>query len=100
MGWVKDALKELAENGKCQIRPQGGSMRGRIESGQLVTIEKITPENVKIEDAVFVKWKGNYLLHIIKEIQDDKVLIGNNVGKLNGWIPLKDVIGKVIKVED
>ena len=100
MGWVKDALKELAENGQCQIRPQGGSMRGRIESGQLVTIEKINPEDIHLEDAVFVKWKGNYLLHIVKEIQDDQVLIGNNVGKLNGWIPLKDVIGKVTKIED
>jgi len=43
MGWVKEALKEIAETGKCQIRPQGGSMRGRIESGQLATIEKIKP---------------------------------------------------------
>lgn len=100
MGWVRDALKELNENGTCQIRPQGGSMRGRIESGQLVTIKKINPDQVEPEDAVFVKWKGNYLLHIIKEIKDDEVLIGNNLGKLNGWIPIADVIGKVIQVED
>lgn len=100
MGWVKDALKELSENGICQIRPQGGSMKGRIESGQLVTIEQILPENIEVEDAALVKWKGNYLLHIIKEINSDQALIGNNLGKLNGWIPKSDVIGKVIKVED
>ncbi|WP_196888580.1 hypothetical protein [Aureivirga sp. CE67] len=100
MGWVKDALKELSKNGSCQIRPQGGSMRGRIESGQLVTIEKIKPEEIKIEDAALVKWKGNYLLHIIKEINENEVLIGNNLGKINGWIPIRDVIGKVVKVED
>ena len=99
MGWVKEALKELSESGTCQIRPQGGSMRGRIESGQLVTIEKVIPEQVKIDDAALVKWKGNYLLHIIKEIKEEEVLIGNNLGKLNGWIPLSDVIGKVVKVE-
>ena len=100
MGWVKEALKELSESGICKIRPQGGSMRGRIESGQLVTIEKVIPEQVKIDDAALVKWKGNYLLHIIKEVKEEEVLIGNNLGKLNGWIPLRDVIGKVVKVED
>ncbi|WP_299833499.1 hypothetical protein [uncultured Tenacibaculum sp.] len=40
MGWVKEALQELRETGYCKIRPQGDSMRGRIESGQLVTIKK------------------------------------------------------------
>lgn len=100
MGWVKKALKELSKNGTCQIRPQGGSMKGRIESGQLVTIEKVNLEQVNIEDAALVKWKGNYLLHIIKEIKEEEVLIGNNLGKLNGWIPIRDVIGIVVKVED
>ena len=99
MGWVKDALKELSENGECQIRPQGGSMKGRIESGELVTIKKITPEEINVDDAAFVKWKGNYLLHIIKDVKDDKILISNNLGKINGWISQKDVIGKVIEVE-
>jgi hypothetical protein len=100
MGWVNDALKELSENGVCQIRPHGGSMKGRIESGQLVTIKKISSEEIEINDTVFVKWKGNYLLHIIKEIKEEEVLIGNNLGKLNGWIPKTDIIGKVTKVED
>ncbi len=98
MGWVKDALKELSETGRCEIRPQGGSMKGRIESDQLVTIVKIKTE--EIEDVAFVKWKGNYLLHIIKEIKEEEVLIGNNLGKINGWIPLRDVVGKVVKVEE
>ena len=100
MGWVKDALKELDKNGVCQIRPHGGSMRGKIESGQLVTIEKIKGGEVKLEDIIFIKWKGNYLLHIAKEITEEKILIGNNLGKTNGWIPKRDVIGKVIKIED
>jgi hypothetical protein len=28
MGWVKDALKELAAGREVQVRPFGGSMRG------------------------------------------------------------------------
>ncbi|WP_452602249.1 hypothetical protein [Pontimicrobium sp. MEBiC06410] len=100
MGWVKDALKELSKNNKCQVRPQGGSMKGRIESGQLVTIQRIEPEQIVINDIVFVKWKDNYLLHLIKDIQNENILIGNNLGKLNGWIPANNIIGKVIKVEN
>lgn len=100
MGWVKDAIKELKENGVCKIRPIGGSMRGRIESGQLVTINKADASDCSEGDVVFVKWKNNYLLHLIVELTEDEVLIGNNIGKVNGWVPNDSIIGKVTKVED
>lgn len=100
MGWVKDALKQLNESGVCQIRPYGGSMRGRIESGQLVTIYKARGEEVQVDDAVFVRWKNNYLLHLVKDMENGRILIGNNLGKINGWIGYEDVIGKVVGVED
>lgn len=100
MTWVKSALQQLSENEECKIRPLGGSMRGRIESGQLVTILKATFNDVNIEDVVFIKWKNNYLLHIIKDIKDDDILIGNNLGKINGWVSSDAIIGKVINVED
>ncbi len=100
MSWVKDALKQLAETGECKVRPFGGSMRGRIESGQLVTIKSIDGQDVQLDDAIFIRWKGNYLLHLAKEITEDEILIGNNIGKINGWIRKEDVIGKVIRVED
>jgi len=41
MGWVKEALRSLEDNGTARIRPFGGSMRGRIESGQLVTLTAV-----------------------------------------------------------
>ena len=98
MGWVKDALKILKEEGQCDIRPFGGSMKGRIESGQLVTIKTIDGNDVEINDAIFIKWKGNYLIHLAKDITETEILIGNNLGKINGWISKKDVIAKVIKI--
>ena len=100
MGWVKDALKELAAGRQAQVRPFGGSMRGRIESGQLVTIAPIRPNEVQLEDVVFVKWQGNYLLHLIKDIREGEFLIGNNVGKINGWVPAAAVKGKVIAISE
>lgn len=100
MGWVKEALNDLAVHGRAQVRPFGGSMRGRIESGQLVTLESVGDQPLAVDEAVFVYWKGGYILHLIKEVREDKLLIGNNLGKINGWVRRRDVLARVVKVED
>lgn len=100
MSWVKEALESLKNDGKAQIRPIGGSMRGRIESGQLVTLQTSNYKEAEIDDVIFIHWKGNYLLHLIIDKKNNELLIGNNVGKINGWIPAEAVIAKVILVED
>ena len=41
MGWVNDARAGLVKGETVQVRPVGGSMRGRIESGQLVLAKVI-----------------------------------------------------------
>ncbi len=98
MGWVNDALTELAAGRTVQVRPSGGSMRGRIESGQLVTLAPIRETEIGVRDVVLVQWKGNYLLHLILEIDNDRLLIGNNLGKVNGWVPRSALRGKVLAV--
>jgi hypothetical protein len=75
-------------------------MRGRIESGQLVTLAPVNATDIKVDDVVLVQWKGNYLLHLVKEKDGDNILIGNNVGKVNGWASVRDVKGIVVEVED
>ena len=100
MGWVNDARKELAAGREVKVRPFGGSMRGRIESGQLVTIAPVSPEEVRAGDVVLVAWRGNYLLHLVKEIKTDQLLIGNNLGKVNGWVETSAVAGRVVAVEE
>jgi hypothetical protein len=100
MSWVKQALESLERGEPARVRPYGGSMRGRIESGQQVTIEPATLAEVAVDDVVFVRWKGNYLLHLVKELSDDRVLIGNNLGKVNGWVPAQDILGRVTAVSD
>ncbi len=47
---------------------------------------------------VLVEWKGNYLLHLVKEVRGDQILIGNNLGKVNGWVTASAVVGKVVAV--
>lgn len=100
MGWVKDTLENLTDGKNAQIRPMGGSMRGRIESGQLVTIAPIEPSAVQVDDVVFVQWRGNYLLHLVKEIKNGQFLIGNNVGKTNGWVTGDAIRAKVIAIDE
>ncbi|NUP06271.1 MAG: hypothetical protein HOW73_09455 [Polyangiaceae bacterium] len=75
-------------------------MRGRIESGQLVTIIPASGHEVELEDVVFVRWRRGFLLHIVKERRNRQLLIGNNIGRINGWVLETDVVGKVVAVED
>lgn len=98
MGWARDAADQLATNGRAVVRPLGGSMRGRIESGQQVTLEPVTLDEISVGDAVFLKWKSGYLLHLVKQIDGERLLIGNNVGRINGWADAKDVLAKVTDV--
>lgn len=62
MGWATDALK--------------GLRAGR-------------PAHVREDDVVLVAWKGNHLLHLVKEAAPDQLLIGNNLGKIDGWCPVR-----------
>jgi hypothetical protein len=44
--------------------------------------------------------KGNEYLHLIKAVQDKRYQIGNNRGKINGWIGQNSIFGKLVKIED
>lgn len=67
MSWVKEALEGLSKGAEVAVRPAGGSMRGRIESGQLVTLKPVLYSDVEAEDVIFIRWKNNYLLHLLIE---------------------------------
>ena len=54
---------------------------------------------LRVDDGVLVEWRGNLLLHLIKEIKDDQLRIGNNLGKTNGWVKAAALLGKVVAVE-
>ena len=100
MGWVNDAVSELKAGRAVCVRPFGGSMRGRIESGQPVTLSPVRGEDVAADDVVLVAWRGNFLLHLVKQATPDRLLIGNNLGKTNGWVERCAVLGRVSEVHD
>lgn len=101
MNWATRVINELREGKIAKCRPHGGSMRGRIESGQLVTLDpNLEPQ---VGDAALVRVRGNTYIHLVKAIQEmegkkKRYLIGNNHGRINGWTTT--VYGTVINVSD
>jgi exosome complex RNA-binding protein Csl4 len=99
MGWATQYIYRLKENETVSFRPRGGSMKGKIESGQLCTVEPAKENNLKKGDIVLCKVNGNEYIHLIKAIQGNRYQIGNNRGGINGWITFNSIYGKLIKVE-
>lgn len=99
MGWASQYIIKLANGETVSFRPHGNSMRGKIESGQLCTV---SPDisNLNNGDIVLCKVKGNQYLHLIKAIQGNRFLIGNNRGGINGWISINSIYGKLISVKN
>jgi hypothetical protein len=98
MGWASGYIVRLSQGETVQFRPRGASMRGRIESGQFCTVIPVT-EKLKVGDIVLCKVNGREYLHLIKAVQGERYQIGNNRGRINGWISRGGIFGKCVRVE-
>lgn len=98
MSWATRHIEQLQNGETVKFRPRGNSMVGRVNSGQLCTVEPTT--NLAIDDVVLCKVGGSQYLHLIKAIQGDRYQIGNNHGRINGWTSKHNIFGKLVKVED
>jgi hypothetical protein len=99
MGWATGYIAKLQQGETVQCRPRGDSMRGKIESGQLCTVEPLDPATLKVGDIVLCKVHGQQYLHLVKAIQGARFLIGNNQGRINGWISGHCIYGKCTRIE-
>jgi hypothetical protein len=93
MSWATHFIEKLKAGETVQFRPRGNSMRGKIESGQLVTVEPPGDRQWNKGDIVLCKVNGSQYLHLIKAVQGERFQIGNNVGRINGWITLNSIYG-------
>src|SRR5947209_865905 len=100
MGWANFAIEKLGKGETVQIRPRGNSMTGKVNNGALVTLAPCEPATLKTGDVVLVRVHGNVFLHLIKATNQDRFLIGNNRGKINGWVGSNAIYGIAIKVEN
>lgn len=99
MSWADWAKKQLSQDKIAIINPRGNSMKGKIESGDTVTVEPCDTGSLKIGDIVLVKVKGKDYIHLIKAVDKNRFLIGNNKGRINGWVGSNSIYGKATKIE-
>jgi hypothetical protein len=100
----KDPLLEALRGGQSYTWtvPDGGnlaSMRAAIKHGQTLTISPVVdPAEIQVGDIVLVKWHQVHILHMVAEIQADRYLIINSVGKVNGWVGAQDILGRITNI--
>src|SRR5512145_851706 len=99
MNWATFAIEKLQRGESAQVRPRGHSMTGKVNDGELVTLAPCQPDQLKIGDIVLVKVKGNIYLHLIKAINQNRFLIGNNRGGINGWVGGHCIYGIATRIE-
>lgn len=100
MGWASPDIQKLVQGETVSFRPRGHSMKGKIESGQLCTVEPIADfARLRKGEIVLCKVGGNEYLHLIKAIQGNRFQIGNNRGRINDWVRINSIFGKCIKVD-
>lgn len=100
MGWATPYIDLLKQGETVSFRPRGHSMKGKISSGQLCTLEPVEAETLEKGDIVLCKVKGHHYIHLIKAVRGRQIQIGNNRGGINGWITGNSIFGKCIRVED
>jgi hypothetical protein len=99
MGWATHHIARLRGGETVSFRPRGNSMTPRIESGQLCTVAPIDVAALRVDDIVLCKVGGAEYLHLVKAIDGDRFQIGNNRGRINGWVGPSAIYGRLIKVE-
>ena len=99
MGWATGYIEKLRAGETVSFRPRGNSMSGKIESGQLCTVEPVDPGSLQVDDIVLCKVRGQEYLHLIKAIQGPRFQIGNNRGRINGWVSARAIFGRCVRVE-
>jgi hypothetical protein len=75
-------------------------MKGRIESGQLCTVSPVDICTLKVGDIVLCRVRGSEYLHMVKAIERGRFQIGNNRGRINGWVGPNCIFGKCVRIQD
>jgi SOS-response transcriptional repressor LexA len=99
MGWASHAIEQLQRGQAVLVTPRGHSMAGKVEDGDHVTVEPFAEREPQVGDIVLVRCRGREYLHLVKAVQDQRYLIGNNRGGINGWVGRRAVFGRATRIE-
>lgn len=73
-------------------------MEPLVKDNQLVTVQRVTDDTViEYGSIVLCVVNGRQYLHLVKAVNADRYLIGNNRGGLNGWTNRKHIFGVLVK---
>src|SRR5271168_4918539 len=100
MGWASAYIEKLRGGEPVSFRPRGNSMTGKVESGQLCTVEPVDPASLRVGDIVLCKVNGREYLHLVKAIQGQRFQIGNNRGRINAVSTDRSRHGDSVLTED
>ena len=100
MSWATFAIDALKKGQTVKIKPRGHSMTGKVNDGDIVTLEPCDPAKLAVGDIVLVHVNGYDYLHLIKAINGERFQIGNNRGRINGWVGHNCIYGIAIKIEE
>ena len=95
------AIEAIKRDGECLIQGFGGSMEPILHSGKIFRFS-LLQDDIKLNknDIVFCKVNGHLYLHKITAINGERIQIGNNRGKINGWTNRKNIYGKFVEEVD
>lgn len=106
MSWATGYIARLERGETVEFRPRGRSMEPLIKSGQLVrVIPDIATRVFKPGDIVLCRIGALDFLHKILKIDPTEngiaklYQIGNNKGRINGWIRKQHIFGVLTYIE-
>lgn len=73
-------------------------MGRKIESAQFVTVAPVGNPTLKLGDIVLCKVNGIPYLPPAKAISRDRIQVGNNKGRINGWTSRRNTFGIVTEI--
>ena len=99
MGGAAFHIEKVKNGETVQFRPRGNSMVGNIDWGDLCTVVPANEDELEVGEMVLCKVGGAGYLHLIKAKQGDSFQIGNNRGRINGWVGINGIFGRCVGVE-
>ena len=98
MSWATSYIEKLLAGEAVEFRPKGNSMTPKIESGQLCRVEPLGETPPVEGEIVLCKVNGSQYLHLVSAVRNGQWQISNNKGRINGWVTLKSIYGRLVSV--
>ena len=101
-GFVELIRAVLDKGADFRLRAAGKSMYPFVRDGDVITLRRVPPNQLKIGDIVAIPHplRGNLIIHRIVALRNGSVKTKGDFNLASdGWISKNNVLGRVIRVE-